>query len=63
MFVGGVGTITLLDNSTGATLLTATIPLTPGPLVVVVKDDWPPTAAKNVETSERRPAYPPHVHP
>ena len=52
VFVGGTGTITLTDNSTGSALLTAKIPLTPGPLVVVVKGDWPPTTAKHVETSE-----------
>jgi hypothetical protein len=34
VFAGGKGTITLKDNSTGDTLLTAVIPLTPGPLVV-----------------------------
>ena len=32
-----------------ATLLSTEIPLTPGPLVVVVKDTWPPKEAKNVE--------------
>jgi hypothetical protein len=38
------------DHATGKTLLTAPIPLTPGPLLVVVKDAWPPTESTNVET-------------
>ena len=50
VFAGGKGTITLKDHTTGAVLLTAAIPLTPGPLVVVVKDTWPPRESKNVET-------------
>ncbi len=50
VFAGGKGTITLKDHTTGAVLLTAAIPLTPGPLVVVVKDTWPPKEVKNVET-------------
>ena len=50
MFAGGKGTITLKDHTTGSILLTTAIPLTPGPLVVVVKDTWPPKEAKNVET-------------
>jgi hypothetical protein len=50
VFVGGSGTITLKDHDTGATLLSAKIPLTPGPLVVVIKDAWPPKQPKNVET-------------
>eukprot|EP01052_Picozoa_sp_SAG31_P044413 SAG31_NODE_7731_length_1607_cov_1.060345_2_plen_202_part_01 len=50
VFKGGTGTITLKDHASGATLLSAKIPLTPGPLVVVVKDSWPPKVAQNVET-------------
>ena len=49
VFHGGQGTITLKDAS-GATLLTTTIPLTPGPLVVVVKGSWPPKEQASVET-------------
>jgi hypothetical protein len=49
VFSGGKGTITLKDHASGATLLSTSIPLTPGPLVVVVKDTWPPKEAKNVE--------------
>lgn len=44
------GTITIKDHATGKTLLSTKIPLTPGPLVVVVKDTWPPNAPKNIET-------------
>eukprot|EP01046_Picozoa_sp_COSAG06_P100339 COSAG06_NODE_46456_length_346_cov_2.971660_2_plen_51_part_01 len=44
------GTITIKDHATGKTLLSTKIPLTPGPLVVVVKDTWPPNARKNIET-------------
>lgn len=37
--------------SGGKVLLTVTtLPLTPGPLVVVVKDDWPPTKQSAIET-------------
>ena len=36
VFHGGTGTITIKDHASGKTLLTAKIPLTPGPLVVVV---------------------------
>ena len=50
IFSPGAGQITVKDHSSGDVLLTATIPLTPGPLLVVVKDFWPPRAAKNVET-------------
>eukprot|EP01043_Picozoa_sp_COSAG02_P058348 COSAG02_NODE_7246_length_3098_cov_4.532844_3_plen_225_part_00 len=50
IFSAGAGQITVKDHSSGKILLTATIPLTPGPLLVVVKDFWPPRAAKNVET-------------
>jgi hypothetical protein len=38
VFHGGAGTITIKDHATGATYLTAQIPLTPGPSVVVIKD-------------------------
>jgi hypothetical protein len=37
IFHGGVGSITIKDHESGKTLLTAKIPLTPGPLVVVVR--------------------------
>ena len=53
VFKVGFGTIDIYQNnggSRGALLLTTTIPLTPGPLVVVVKDYWPPKVASNVET-------------
>ena len=46
----GKGTITIKDSGSGATLLTTAIPLTPGPLVVVIKDTWPPNKASQVET-------------
>ena len=49
VFHGGTGTITITDHSAGTTLLTMQIPLTPGPLVVVVKDEWPPTKQTSVE--------------
>jgi len=49
VFHGGKGTIDIKDHTSGATLLSTEIPLTPGPLVVVVKDTWPPKEAKNVE--------------
>ena len=38
------------DSATGATLLSTPIPLTPGPLVVVLKDSYPPKSATNIET-------------
>ena len=44
------GTITIKDSGSGATLLSTKIPLTPGPLVVVVKDTWPPSKPTSVET-------------
>eukprot|EP01047_Picozoa_sp_COSAG01_P033847 COSAG01_NODE_2510_length_7546_cov_498.494427_2_plen_149_part_00 len=50
VFSKGHGTMTVKDHNSGAALLTATIPLTPGPLVVVIKDSWPPSTAKNIET-------------
>lgn len=50
VFHGGSGTITLKDHASGSTLLTTTIPLTPGPLVVVCKDLWPPKKVTSVET-------------
>ena len=50
IFRGGSGTIVIKDHASGQKLLTTTIPLTPGPLVVVIKDSWPPKEAKNVET-------------
>ena len=33
-----------------APLFTTAIPLTPGPLVVALKDVWPPSQPKNIET-------------
>ena len=51
-FESGVGQITIWENvggARGAQLLTTKIPLTPGPLVVVVKDAWPPSKATNIE--------------
>ena len=47
---GGKGTIVIKDSATGATLLSTPIPLTPGPLVVVLKDSYPPKSATNIET-------------
>ena len=38
IFHGGTGQIVITDHGTGKTLLTTSIPLTPGPLVVVIKD-------------------------
>ena len=49
IFRAGAGHLTIENNSTGEVLLTATIPLTPGPLLVVVKDFWPPSEANNIE--------------
>ncbi len=45
-----VGPSQIEISSGGKTLLTVTMPLTPGPLVVVVKDDWPPTKQSAIET-------------
>lgn len=42
--------ITVKEHGTGSVLLSTKIPLTPGPLVVVIKDSWPPKEPKNVET-------------
>jgi hypothetical protein len=53
VFEDGYGQIQIYQNnggSRGSLLLTTEIPLTPGPLVVVVKDMWPPKVASNVET-------------
>jgi hypothetical protein len=53
VFEDGYGTIDIYENTAGTRgplLLSTTIPLTPGPLVVVVKDYWPPKAPSNVET-------------
>jgi len=53
IFQNGYGNITIYENnkgSRGPALMTKTIPLTPGPLVVVIKDYWPPSVASNVET-------------
>eukprot|EP01052_Picozoa_sp_SAG31_P055810 SAG31_NODE_15625_length_746_cov_0.935085_1_plen_128_part_10 len=50
IFKGGTGTITIREHDSGKILLHTQIPLTPGPLVVVIKDSWPPKEANNVET-------------
>ena len=53
VFVDGYGTIQVFENTNGQRgplLVTKLIPLTPGPLVVVVKDYWPPHAGHNIET-------------
>ena len=50
IFSSGEGIITLVDSDTGSQLLSTAIPLTPGPLVVAVKDYWPPSQPSNVET-------------
>ena len=64
IFRAGSGTITLSDHATKAKLFSTKIPLTPGPLVVVVKDScpdrgaptskcgavWPPNKPTAVET-------------
>jgi hypothetical protein len=53
IFEDGYGQIQIYENNGGTRgklLLTTEIPLTPGPLVVVVKDMWPPTGFTNVET-------------
>jgi len=52
VFAEGTGTIQIYENNgaRGALLLTTTIPLTPGPLVVVTKDYWPPAHPYNIET-------------
>ena len=44
-----VGPSSIEISSAGKTLLTVSMPLTPGPLVVVVKDEWPPTKQTSVE--------------
>lgn len=52
-FSDGTGVIDIYESvsgSKGALLLSTVIPLTPGPLVVVIKDYWPPHVASNVET-------------
>ena len=52
-FQAGAGTINVYENAggvRGGLLLSTKIPLTPGPLVVVVKDTWPPNKPTNVET-------------
>jgi hypothetical protein len=48
-FENGQGTIDVYDSQ-GTLLLSTVIPLTPGPLVVVVKDTWPPHNSSNVDT-------------
>ena len=45
-----VGPSSIEISSAGKTLLTVSMPLTPGPLVVVVKDDWPPSKPSAIET-------------
>ena len=53
VFYNGEGVIQIFENTNGnrgPVLVTKTIPLTPGPLVVVVKDFWPPHDGHNVET-------------
>lgn len=52
-FAVGDGQITIYQNNNGTRgkqLVTGTWYLTPGPLVVVVKDSWPPSQPWNVET-------------
>ena len=49
----GSGLIQIYQNnggSRGELLVQTMIPLTPGPLVVVVKDYWPPKTERNIET-------------
>jgi hypothetical protein len=50
IFHNGVGEITIAEAGTSTKFVTKTIPLTPGPLVVVIKDLWPPTRPTAVET-------------
>jgi len=54
IFAEGFGSITIYESTAsgaqGSALVTTEIPLTPGPLVVVVKDYWPPRTGTNVET-------------
>eukprot|EP00759_Apiculatamorpha_spiralis_P021833 PhF_6_TR26349/c0_g1_i2/m.37938 len=53
IFQEGTGTISIYENvngQRGPLLVSAKIPLTPGPLVVVTKDFWPPKFPYNVET-------------
>jgi hypothetical protein len=54
IFSDGFGKITIYEatpsGAKGAELLSKEIPLTPGPLVVVVKDHWPPRVGTNIET-------------
>ena len=45
-----VGKATIAISSGGKELVSVDLPLTPGPLVVVVKDDWPPNKTSNIET-------------
>eukprot|EP01052_Picozoa_sp_SAG31_P035877 SAG31_NODE_4389_length_3277_cov_7.853682_3_plen_144_part_00 len=42
--------IVVKEHGTGTILLNTKIPLTPGPLVVVIKGSWPPTESTSVET-------------
>jgi hypothetical protein len=49
IFHNGDGEITITEVG-GSKLVTKTIPLTPGPLVVVIKDLWPPLKASSIET-------------
>lgn len=52
-FSDGTGVINIYasnNGNQGALLLSTVIPLTPGPLVVVIKDYWPPQQESNVET-------------
>jgi hypothetical protein len=46
----GVGKATIAISSGGKELLSVDLQLTPGPLVVIVKDEWPPNVTSNVET-------------
>jgi hypothetical protein len=60
----GYGTVKIYQNiggSRGSLLVETSVPLTPGPLVVVVKDYWPPKQASNVETIAA--AYAPPTSP
>jgi len=53
VFHGGTGQVTVWERTSGGRgqqLLTMQIPLTPGPLVVVIKDKWPPTKPTALET-------------
>jgi hypothetical protein len=57
IFAVGDAVVTIYDAATSKQLLTTTISLTPGPLVIVTKDYWPPAYPYNIEVIAA--SYPP----